>query len=184
MKKTFVCLANSKKYHQRCIAGVEIENFDGNSYSIIKADNQPKWIRPVSSIGHGEVSEKVVGKVRLLDVVEIEVLKKRSQGYQSENILFDEESLQIVGRLDWSPENVEVFQNTDIRLLFGNRWSAIRVDAIDQVDYSLVLIKPIGVTFREVTKPNGSGQLRSSFRFNGVMYDLPITDIDFYVKYQ
>lgn len=72
MKKTFICLANSKKYGERCIAGVEISDYDGVQYSVIGSNSQPKWIRPILNREHGEVSGELVGKVRLLDVVEFE----------------------------------------------------------------------------------------------------------------
>ena len=179
MKKTFVCLANSKKYGERCIAGVEISNYDGAQYSVVSSNSEPKWIRPVSSREHGEVSTELVGKVRLLDIIEFEVSSECARGYQSENVFFDESSLKVIGRLDLVSRNVAQFQNTGTTLLFGNRGKAVHVDMIDQITSSLILIKPDAVQFHEVTYPNGKHQLRCKFHFGGNEYDLPVTDIDF-----
>lgn len=78
-------MANSKKYGERCIAGVEIVFHGSGKYSVTKVDSQPKWVRPVSQKGHGEVSVAIVGTVQLLDIVEIEIIEECPQGYQSEN---------------------------------------------------------------------------------------------------
>ncbi len=96
MKKIFICLANSKKYGERCIAGVEITDFDGTNYSMVKVDSQPKWLRPVSKKDHGEVSANLVGKLNLLDIVEFDMLSECPRGYQSENVFFDEQSLIVI----------------------------------------------------------------------------------------
>jgi len=183
MKKTFIYLANSKKYGERCIAGVEIANFDGASYSIVINDSQPKWIRPVSKGRHGAVSAKVVGKVKLLDIVEIDVISECPRGYQSENAFFDEASLKIAGQLEWTKKNVARFRSRGSKPLFGNNERAVHVHAINQLTYSLVLINPDSVKFKQVTYPNGNSQVRASFVFQSVRYDLPITDLDFCSKF-
>jgi hypothetical protein len=183
MKKTFVCLANSQKWGQRCIAGVEITDYDGNSYSIVQYGSQPKWIRPVSKSTHGEVPVRVVGRVQLLDVVELEMISECPQGYQSENILFDEKSLKVIGQVEWSSEKVAQFQHTGIAQLFGNRGKAVHIDAISHVTASLVLIKPTSVRFRWDTKSDGSTKLRATFLLEGIKYDLPVTDGNFQAKY-
>lgn len=183
MSETFVCLANSKKFGERCIAGVEIVDFDGTNYSIVRRESQPKWLRPISSSSHGAVSASLVGKVGLLDVVEVNILSERPQEYQSENVLFDERSLKVIGRLDWDSSTVAQFQHSGLTQLFGNHERAVHVHAIGQVNYSLTLISPTSVRFNSVTYPNGNSQLRSTFLFGGVRYDLPITDVAFCNKY-
>jgi hypothetical protein len=183
MKKTFVCLANSQKWGQRCIAGVEITGFDGNSYSIVRYGSQPKWIRPVSKSTHGEVPIRVVGRVKLLDVVELKMISECPQGYQSENILFDERSLKVIGQVSQSSDEVSRFQHSGLNTLFGNQDRAVHVHAIYHVSNSLVLIKPTNVIFDWLTYPDGNSQLRATFLFGGVRYNLPVTDINFRARY-
>lgn len=179
MQRIFVCLANSKKYGERCIAGVEISDYDGARYSVVRSNSQPKWIRPVSNREHGEVSSELVGSLQLLDVVEFDVSSEAPRGYQSENVFFDESSLNVVGRLDWKSDNVSQFQNTDAGLLFSNRGKAVHVDMIDQIQHSLVLIHPDASEFSEKTYPNGKHQVRCEFHYAEHEYDLPVTDLAF-----
>jgi hypothetical protein len=65
----------------------------GYKYQIAKRDANPIWIRPVSDSEHGEVSSELVDHINLLDIVEINVTAVAPQGYQSENVLFDNRRL-------------------------------------------------------------------------------------------
>ncbi len=83
--KRFVCLANSRKLHGRCIAGREWR--DGRAGG---------WIRPVSAREHQEVSESERryqdgSDPKLLDVIDIPVLESQPDAYQTENWLLDSE---------------------------------------------------------------------------------------------
>lgn len=81
--KRVVCLANSRKLSGRCIAGKEF------------AKGKPGgWIRPVSSREHEEVSErerqyKDGSDPRVLDIVDVPLLKPKAKDYQQENWLID-----------------------------------------------------------------------------------------------
>lgn len=103
--KRIVCLANSRKLSGRCIAGRE---FDGN-----RAGN---WIRPVSAREHEEVSEyerqyEDGSDPRVMDVIDVPLLKPFPKGYQQENWLLDPESY-------W--EKTAQLQWTDLRILMDN----------------------------------------------------------------
>jgi hypothetical protein len=69
-----ICLANSKKYGDRCIAGIETST--------------GKWIRPTSNLEYGQVPKEMIlvdGKEpRLLDILEIP-LATTCPGYEYEN---------------------------------------------------------------------------------------------------
>lgn len=83
--KRIVCLANSRKLHGRCIAGIEL------------AGNEPLgWIRPVSDREHQEVSEyerqyEDGSDPQLLDVIDIPLRSHLPNDYQQENWLLDSE---------------------------------------------------------------------------------------------
>ena len=81
--KRIVCLANSRKFSGRCVAGKEIA--DGRVAS---------WIRPVSARRGEEVSEyerqyQDGSDPRVMDVVDIPLLEFQPKHYQQENWLLD-----------------------------------------------------------------------------------------------
>lgn len=95
--KRIVCLANSRKLSGRCIAGRELV-----------ADFPGRWIRPVSTREHQEVSEyerqyKDGSDPRLLDIIDIPLQKHQPRDYQQENWLLDPEYYwRKVGKYAWN----------------------------------------------------------------------------------
>jgi hypothetical protein len=98
MKKRFVCLANSRKHLERCIAGREIAN------GVI----QGNWLRPISNRpSHGvslderryeDRSEPVLG-----DIICVTQRQAAPFEFQSENFVFhDEHWWEKEGELNWT----------------------------------------------------------------------------------
>lgn len=167
-----VCLANSIKIGGRCIAGIELDNRNNPKIQ----SGHPKWIRPISRMGHGEVNIQLVSHISLLDVVELEVTDSpENLGCQSENIYFNEDSLRIGGTLDFN--NLNNFCSRQ-SLIFGNRGKAVSEDVINDLTYSLMLIKT--GQFEIILHDN---KLRMTFVYEGNEYDLPITDPTFYTAH-
>ena len=182
MEKLFICLANSKKFTERCIAGIELvkSSREGFTYDIVKGeDKSPKWIRPVSVDHGGAVAAALVDHINLLDIVKINVTKPDSAGYQSENVLFDDKPLSIISKIQKTPSLIDKLLSVNKPVLFGNKDRAVTVEDITQLDHSLVLIKPASVQVYKAIGGSGNPQIRAKFDFNAVPYDLPITDIDF-----
>src|SRR3954462_1224732 len=82
--KTIICLANSRKYQGRCVAGLE---WNGRAPG--------KWVRPVSGMDKGVLNyERFCGNSngrdpRLLDLIRIEFLVPQPHAFQSENHRID-----------------------------------------------------------------------------------------------
>ena len=81
--RQIVCLANSRKMSEHCIAGIEVVN-----------GRFGRWIRPVSdrpggAISHGEQMCADWGASELLDVLEIDFSKPLPESHQSENVLIN-----------------------------------------------------------------------------------------------
>ena len=97
--KRIVCLANSRKYNERCIAGREQ----------LSGGLPGPWVRPVSAREHEEVSlsERRFsdgGEPLLLDVIDVPVLEARPKFHQSENWLLDPaRPWRLVGRVGPAP---------------------------------------------------------------------------------
>lgn len=189
MKKLFICLANSKKFTQRCIAGIELAKslHESSKYQIAKQENKPAWIRPVSSSEKGEVALQLVEHIKLLDIVEINVISSAAQGYQSENVLFNNQPLKVVDKISEADKTESLIDKLltkkDSFALFGNTGNSVHINDIGQLNYSLVFIKPNNVHIYQAINIKGNPQIRACFFYGTSMYNLPITDIDFEEKY-
>ena len=191
MIRHFICLANSKKYGERCIAGIEIElDKAKGTYRIIRNGQVPQWIRPVSDSEHGEVGEvaaDLVESISLNDIVELDIITEAPKGYQSENMLFNPKSIEIASKIKPSEKALDNLVREGCLNLFGNKGAAIHPDAIDSIGFSILLIK-VGkpIAYRKETDYNGkkSIQLRMKFKFNGNDYDLAVTDLDFIKEFE
>ena len=83
--KRIVCLANSRKLTGRSIVGVE---WDGECAG--------GWCRPISDREHGEVSEyerqyEDGSDPKLLDIIDVPLIRLRAEDFQTENWLLDPE---------------------------------------------------------------------------------------------
>lgn len=182
MKTFFLCLANSKKYSGRCIAGIELEKTSQDKFIPLPHPERPKWIRPVSPGEHGSVDEKEVSHISLLDIVEIDVLKEIAAGYQAENVFFKKGSIQKIRPAEIKPAQLSKLTEPT-ELLFGNNDRSVSEEKIAAVNHSLTLIK--------AEKPElyirpflEKKHLRMKFSFSGTAYDFPVTDIHFREEYQ
>ena len=173
MKTLFICLANSKKLGDRCVAGIEVEKID-NTYQAIKKQGKPNWLRPISKSQHGEISKALVSKVSLMDIIEIDIEEKCPKGYQAENVTFKSDSIKKVGAINLSEENLELFIDKEQHYLFGNKGKAVHEDDINSLNHSLTLIK---VTDFEVNRKGDDNQIRINFQFNKNRYDLNGGDV-------
>lgn len=57
------------------------------------------------------------------------------------------------------------------------------VDHIKELDHSLVFIRPTKVKFLIARTSTGQIQTRATFCHETIFYDLPITDVDFIIRY-
>jgi len=184
MKKTFAILANSVRKGCRCIAGRELLQPAGQS-------SWGPWIRPVSQQGEGEISDQESAcsdgtQPAVLDVVEVSLAAKQAHPYQPENYLLALSSpWRKLGVLD--PERLPALEEQPAHLWFqrGER----RTDRIhsSRARHSLLpfqtlyLIRPASLRFRiweanDEYHDHPHKHRRAIFIYNGVEYDLPITD--------
>lgn len=174
MTTKIICLANSKKFSERCVAGIEVVKSD-NGYKMCTENSTPKWIRPITKNTHGEFPTQLAENLKLLDVIEFKIIEPCPSGYQSENVYFADDSIKKTGEIQLSSKNLDTLAH-NTSLLFTNKGKAVHADVIDTIEYSLILIKPSN--YRVFIKPDNN-QLRMKFHYNSVEYDLPITDIKF-----
>src|SRR5215210_6506674 len=90
-----VCLANSRKRSDRCVAG-----------KIRGEDGRVRWVRPISGRPDGAVSLKerrIAGQEpKLLDIIQLSLVAARPHDYQTENWLLDaSQRWTHVGQAGW-----------------------------------------------------------------------------------
>jgi len=187
MIERLVCLANSRKHGDRCIAGREL-----------LAGNPGEWIRPVSDREHEEVSEYERqyddgSDPSVLDIIDIPLIVPRSKSYQPENWLLDP------GRR-WS--KVGEFERDNLHLLTdapGLIWinghhtyrgqnDYVTVEEADKTDGSLKLIAVDDLQLQVYRTDEAFGvprrKVQANFSFSGVNYRLSVTDPLIETEYQ
>ena len=172
-----VCLAISRKYNGYCVAGKQITGHGKSA-----------WIRPVSARMMGELSLDLItcgGKDGpcLLDVVKLPLKKSLPHYYQTENHLINRlGSWEKTGRLE--PENLAGLQDP-VDLLWENGYQGglgtndrIPIEiAKERCESSLVLIRPRDFSLVLTRKSSFKQKIRAKFTFNGIVYNLAVTDI-------
>lgn len=184
MKKYILCLANSHKYNERCIAGVEMINKGGDKFYLNKSEEKIKWFRPISFSQHGEISSEIAEQMKILDIFEIEIIKECPMGYQSENVIIDEKSFKFIKSVVPEKEKLDGIISEKMSYIFLNQEKSISKDTIHLVGNSLVFICPETFRFIKVSNKYVKNQLRTEFLFNHLEYNLPITDVEFLERFK
>lgn len=175
--KRLICLANSRKLSGRCIAG--IENI---------GTKEQRWIRPVSSSVTGEIPEhdcvySMADPIRVLDVIDVNLLEPSPKNYQSENWAIAHERPWLYrGRADL----VDLISGiTTIPNLWPDGESSgkgindrVSESAIDHVSDSLRLIRVDSIELEVITYDNVKSvpNVRAHFRYGQNDYALRVTD--------
>lgn len=177
--KRILCLANSKKHSGRCVAGREIT-----------AAGAGAWIRPVSARPGEEVSENERqyqdgSDPRLLDVIDVPLVRPAPHACQTENWLLDPSGYwSRVRKADWN----ELLQYSEApATLWVNGHSTYhgQHDEIPQADAdalpgSLFLIRVSRVDLRvfapQETFGNPKRRVLARFEHAGVDYAFWVTD--------
>jgi hypothetical protein len=174
--KRIVCLANSFKKGGSCIAGREVvgEGFGG-------------WIRPVSDRPTAEVwaseSRYEIGSPKLLDIMDVPLLKPEPRHHQAENHVIDTSHRWAkVGELPWAALGQIVDRPPSLWINSEHTKGPGYYDCISEgeaftLQNSLALIKPDN--FSVEVGPHyytGKRTYRARFAFNGTNYNVSLTD--------
>lgn len=175
MKKTFICLANSRKLSGSCVVGKDID--DLSSF-------RPVSSRPTEELSEIEVRYKNGQIPKLLDVISLEIKNAKPNGYQLENWLIDTDYY-------WSLESKYDFKNLDRLVdcpslfwtntessyngkndrIAPNNFNTIKRSFIFlKLDSSSIIVREEGREFR-----NPKRKVRLKFVLNGTEYILPVT---------
>jgi hypothetical protein len=183
MKSRFICLANSRMYNERCVAGVLLNRTEQGNYNFVYENNKPKWIRPVSTREHHEVPSEYVSNINLLDIIEIETIKDCPNGYRTEDVQVKFGSFKKVGRFLPNFSSLSKLLTPNLNMIFDNHGKAVPKSQVRFMNYSLIFIKPEILNWVHVHNNKTQEQLRCEFKFGGYTYNLPVTDLVFEKNY-
>lgn len=190
LKKEIVLLVKSIKHGQNCVAGREIIRH-GTQLQL------GSWIRPVTNHDNGAVntSEMLLedGHIpEFLDLIEIEVNGNVNNPTQPENwLLCSDKKWEKTGKIDRQSVFNHFIENPP-NLWSGDFCQSDRIDTSGYIDKgfnsSICIIRPVFFTMEICTIFNEfSGReqkrRRGKFSYNGVNYNLAITDPDIDRKY-
>lgn len=178
MDKLFLCLANSYKHDNRCIAGVEVER-TRTSYKLIKDSwNHPIWFRPINRwTDAGAIPNDEAEDITLFDVVCATNVEECPDGAQTENYYYDE--LNTIGQLYITEQLLSDLSNTNRRVPFGNTFASVSHEKYEQLDYSIFMIHTEEVLCYLKERIDKRPQPRIKFKYKEYTYDFPVTDPNF-----
>jgi hypothetical protein len=176
--KRIVCLANSFKKGGSCVAGREI--LEDGGYGA--------WIRPVSSRPTAEISSREstyesLRQPKLLDILEISLLRKVPHNHQTENFEIDGKRWKKVGELPLL-ELDKLLEYPESLWINSDNTNYGAFNCISELDAStlkssLVLIKPENFAI-EIKSTTWDGKTKKnyfgSFDYKRVHYSLKVTD--------
>lgn len=174
MKREVAILTKSSKYKGYCVAGIDI--------------NTGEWVRFVSDNEqtHGALSVYDISYAdrricKPLDVVLVDVVGAAPLAHQPENYLIDShEYWRKTGECTLS--DVLAVHPAEVRpYLYGNLSPFVDGEEIDDIGYSLTLVKVSSLTINQTTNIYGKPKTKASFVYNGKLYtNMSVTDPDFY----
>jgi putative nucleic acid modification protein with dual OB domain len=172
--KRMVCLANSRKYAGRCIAGKEV-----------LAQGFGSWVRPVSARTTTELARNerryADGKdPKILDVMDVWLREPAPHGYQTENHLVEAaRGYRRAGTVEWERVG-ELLDRPDT--LWANGSSSyhglndrVQAEQAAAWTWSLALIAPQALSMR-VHSEGGKPRVRAWFQYGGAAYVFSVTD--------
>ncbi|MFA6240975.1 MAG: hypothetical protein WC655_08605 [Candidatus Hydrogenedentales bacterium] len=178
--KTVLCLANSRKYQGRCVAG-----------KVYEAGVFGEWVRPVTTraweaIDPGDYAYGNGSYPEVMDVIDIPFVERRPKSCQTENHLMDtSRHWRKAGRLAWGDLEKGV-DCVDSLWVNGYKSSLGQNDRIpeecaDSMANSLLLVRSTDLSLLVSTIPMPFGetkrQIRAQFHFNRIAYNIVVTDL-------
>ncbi len=181
ISKTLICLANSVRHQEHCVAGKEWTD-----------DGPGEWIRPVHSATKQEISTadqtyQEGGAPNPGDFFRLTLERPHPEGNQTENYIIDRsKKWEAVGRASWT--DVEACIDADVETIWTVGDSSRlgendKVPAEDRprIGSSLMLVRPERFVLHVANEHNpfkgtNSWKGRTNFDFNGVTYRFVSTD--------
>lgn len=174
MKRKVAILTKSSKFKGYCVAGIDI--------------NTGEWVRFVSDNkqAHGALSTDDISYAdrricKPLDVVSVDVVGAAPLAHQPENYLVDSQAYWRKTGECYLSEVLNVHPAEVRPYIYGNTSPFIDGEDIDNIDYSLTLVRVSSLTISQTINFNNQPKTKASFIYNGEWYNnMSVTDPDYY----
>lgn len=173
MKAEFLCLANSRREGERCVAGL----VPGRG-----------WVRPVPDQAGSAVPTSGVRHFGLLDLVDVDLGHPAPIAGQQENVLLGP------GGFSVAREHNPARLRGDVDALIEERPSLLELGSPTSIPFaevqsgvigqSLTLVEPASVEWRVETNSRGQPSVRCQFDLGWRRFRLPVTDPDVEARFQ
>ena len=169
----FICLAHSKKYSERCVAGLLLDS--------------GAWIRPISRKKHGELPPAQMlltnnTELRNFDIVGAMLAEHAPMKNQPENWRIQPSPWNLISR-PAPAEQAALLRKALFHgpALFGNTLDRVAIQVFERTPAteSLVLTKPESPRWTVRRTVTWKKQMRVKFLLGSVIYDLAVTDIPY-----
>ncbi|WP_095499329.1 dual OB domain-containing protein [Paraferrimonas haliotis] len=166
---TLVIFANSVKHGQCCVAGKRLDTRE--------------WVRPVSNANGAELTYQQASARNPYGVYKVKPLQMVQMGFEQAVPLNNQPENQLINREQWIqqynivPAEINQFLDEPESLWgSGDRvdYQAIMRDQV-AIEQSLQLVK----VEQLMLYVDGQNKRRASFSYNGIGYDLAVTDPNF-----
>ncbi len=170
-----ICLANSRKFSGRCIAG-----------KVLTDDLVGPWVRPISTVPTGELTQDRItlnngAMPRLLDILSVPLLGPAAHTYQSENHTIGEGGWSSRGR--WPLSGLDDLIDPVDRIWLNGYHSQNGLNdrmpekaVTEALSSSLLFVRASDLAFTVQRDTKGLNRVRARFTFNGEEYWMPVTD--------
>lgn len=182
MNKNIILLTKSKKYHNYCVAGIDIET--GEWIRLISENDDIHNAVPLEDLTYEDNTE-----AQVLDIINVELIDHRPSYYQLENCIYNSKYYwDKIGRATID-QVLKIQKPISDNFIFHNKEDRLNKCYIESIPlenrYSLILIQPQDACIKVERNPFKYYRLEytACFKYKEIYYELKITDIQFTSKY-
>ena len=174
----FLCLANSYKHGNRCIAGVRMQLID-NHFELIFDEiwDTAIWFRPVSHDREnaGAIPNDEAIHIHIFDIVKVTNIEACPEGAQTENHYYS--TLSVVQTIQPTKELLDNIAKTMRKVIFGSKYANVSREYYEShMDYSIMMVCTSNVKCYNKERTDKGPQPRMCFLYRDTEYDFPVTD--------
>ena len=169
-----IIMTESSKFSGKCVAGIDVKT--GNWVRLVSNDKKTH-----GAIANNDLFYENGNRCKVLDIVDVPIIKACGDNIQPENILLDTSVyMKFVGKASLK-EVLSKHPVENRKDILGNKYSYITAQRIDTVGYSLALVKVRNLRICQVENLSGKPKTKVDFTYQIDRYEqVSVTDPNLY----